>query len=87
MLANHVEAEVFRLLYVVNQSLVRGGGIEAVGPPALVQRAELEQVAVVQLPSHHTACVALGRELSHGCIAVHRIRFRAVLFQTYFECI
>ena len=47
MLANHIETEIFRLLYIIQQSLVCGSCIQSVGPPTLVQRSKLEQSLVI----------------------------------------
>ncbi|HKB39828.1 MAG TPA: hypothetical protein VKD72_25560, partial [Gemmataceae bacterium] len=46
MLADHVEAELLGDLDVVLQGLVGRGGVNAVGPESLVERADLEKGTV-----------------------------------------
>ena len=48
MFANHIEAPLLGLLDIEAQGLVGRGGVKAVRPPALVQRAKLEQDLIIQ---------------------------------------
>ena len=78
VLADHVESEVFRLDHIVFERFVGRGRIQAVGPPALVERAEMENILVIELQPHDSVGIAGGRILTHRCIAVHSIDLLAV---------
>ena len=85
MLANHIETEIFRLLYIIQQSLVCGSCIQSVGPPTLVQRSKLEQSLVIQFQAYDAIRVTTGGVLTHGSIAVHLIHYLASAFQSHFQ--
>jgi hypothetical protein len=42
MLANHVVAEILGLLDIELERVIRGSGVDAIGPEALIQRTNLE---------------------------------------------
>ncbi len=87
MLANHIEAPILGLVYVVYQSLVGRRGIQAVGPPALVKRLELEQRFIVELHTHYAALVAGSGEFAHSGIAAHLVEYLAPIGKTYFKVV
>ena len=71
VLANHVVAQLLRLLHVVGQRLVGGCCVESVGPVALVEQSEVEHVAVVQLHAPLAIVQLAGRNLAHGGVCLH----------------
>ena len=73
VLPNHIETQVLGFLDVVGQCLVGRCGVEAIRPPALVERTEMEDGKAIERETHDTAFVALRAEASHGKIAVHLI--------------
>ena len=73
VLTNHVEAQFLCLLYVKQQGLVGGGRVEPVGPPALVERAGLEERFVVQGQAHDAVLPAQGGEFPHRGVALHLV--------------
>ena len=78
MFADHIEAQLLREPDIVEQRLVGRGRVEAVGPPALVERAEMENILVIELQPHDSVGIAGGRILTHRGIAVHSIDLLAV---------
>ena len=65
MFANHVIAKIFCLLNVVPQSFVARSGVEAVAPPALIERAEHENRLVVEHQTHNAVLVLCSAEFAH----------------------
>ena len=85
--AYHVVTQILGLDDVECQRLVRGGCIEAVGPPALIQRAELEYRLVVQLQADDVVGIAADREFTHGRVTFHFVYFLAVAYQAYLHVV
>ena len=71
VLAYHVESKFLGLFDIVAQGFVRRCGIQTVGPPALVERTEMEDVFVVQLQAHVPFLVSSCGEFPHGGVAFH----------------
>ena len=85
VLADHVVAKVPGLDYVIFEGLVRGGGIEAVWPPALVQRAKLEIRLSVEPKALETVGIYyLGRS-PYGSITAHLVLHLATLYRLDFK--
>ena len=87
VLPGHVEAELLRHLDVVPQRLVGRGGVDAVGPKALVEGAELEEELVVEeeagdpilvLSERNLAQAEVARDLVHGLAALDEGDLEAV---------
>ena len=70
MLARQVEAQLLGHLDVVAQGFVRGGGIDAVRPEALIERAELEVRLVVEHEAREALVVLAQRDLAHAEVAL-----------------
>ena len=87
VLADHVEAPRFRLHDIIQQRLVRGSRVKPVGPPALIQRAVLEQVLVVQAHTHDAVGVTLGGYLTEGGVRFHLVHLLAILRQAHLHII
>ena len=81
MLADHVVAQLLGLHDVIAQRLVRGGSVEPVGPPSLVEGSELEEGPVVEHQPRDVVAVAARRELAHGRVARHAVHDAAVVAQ------
>ena len=79
VLADHIVAEVFGLDYVIFEGLVRGGGIKAVRPPALVQRAKLEIRLSVEPKALETVCVNHFGRSPYGSITANLVLHLATL--------
>ena len=79
VLAHHVEAVALHHHDVVGQCLVGRGGVDAVGPETLVERAHLEQVFVVQLHADESLVVFLHRDLAHAEVALHLVLLAAAV--------
>ena len=60
VLADHVETEILGFLDIVPKSLVRRSRVQSVRPPALVQRAELEERLTVE--SHQSRVLVLDEQ-------------------------
>ena len=60
VLADHVETEILGFLDIVPKSLVRRSRVQSVRPPALVQRAELEERLTVE--SHQFRVLVLDEQ-------------------------
>mmetsp|Transcript_4048 Transcript_4048/g.10334 ORF Transcript_4048/g.10334 Transcript_4048/m.10334 type:complete len:242 (+) Transcript_4048:1021-1746(+) len=73
VLSDHVEAHFLDHLDVPLERFLRGGRVEAVRPPALVQNAVLEDVLVVQLQPLHPVHVGSHGDLAHGRVAPHPV--------------
>ncbi len=73
VLADHVEAHVARFLDVKQQRRVGGRGVEAVRPPALVERAVLKHKFVVDQHPLDALGVGLAADLAHGEVASHLV--------------
>ncbi len=87
VLTDHVKAPILCFVNIVDQCFMRWSCIEAVRPPALIERAELEQILVVELQAHYTAVVTTCRELSHCGIASDFIYRLAILIERDIEII
>ena len=74
MLAYHIEAQFFSLDDVVSQCFVCRGCVESVRPPALVERAELEQRFSVQCHSLVVVRVSDHGNFPHCRIAFHPVQ-------------
>lgn len=85
VLADHIETEILRLLNVIQQGLVRRSRVQAVGPPTLVERTELEQCFIVQLQTHNPVRIPAGGILTHGRIAVHLVHNLASILQSHLQ--
>ena len=79
VLAHHVAAQVLHRLDVEVESLVAGGHIQAIGPPALVQRAHLEDLLVVQVDARQVVGILVHLNLAHAAVAVHLVGDCAIL--------
>lgn len=66
----HVEAPFADILYLPPESFVGGGGVDSVGPVALVQRPHLEYGPVVEGEPLHAVFI-LQRYLSHSGVALY----------------
>ena len=64
MFADHIESQLLREPDIVEQRLVGRGRVEAVGPPALVERAEMEERPAVERHALDTVGVAPGGDLA-----------------------
>ena len=73
MLANHVEPEVARFLNVKLEGFVGGGGVQAVGPPALVQRTKLEVGLSVKADAPESLRVTHLGALADGRVSLHGV--------------
>ena len=73
VLAGAVEAHLLRDLDVVLQGVVGGRGVEAVGPPALVERAVEERDLAVELDAGDAGLVLAHLDLAHAEVALHRV--------------
>ena len=78
MLAYHIEAQFLGLFDVESHCLGSRSGIESVRPPALVQRAELEEDFVVESQSLHSRLVSFFGNLAHCGITLHAVYDLAV---------
>ena len=88
VLARHVEAELFGDLNIVFERLVGGGGVDAVGPEALVERPAQEDRLAVEQDARHALLVRLADlDLAHAEIAVHGVGLLAVLAQLDVEVV
>src|SRR4051812_40304339 len=75
MLPDHVEAQVPCLFYVKPQCLISGGGIQAVGPPTLVERTILKQKLIIDQDPFYPVCIGSDRDLAHGEVAFYLIHY------------
>ena len=73
VLAHHVKAELLEGLDIGAQGLVGGRGVEAVGPPALVERADLEERLVVEEDAVGAGGIGLHFDAAHAEVALHRV--------------
>ena len=73
MLAYHIESQGLGHLYVIAESFVRGGGVQAVRPPALVKRAVLEQRLVVKAQDVESLGGFNQGTLPEGSVAVNSV--------------
>ena len=87
MLADHVVSEVFGLLDVEFQGLVRRGGIEAVRPPALVQRTIVEDMLPIETQPFITIFIDHHAHRTHGRIARYLIHLILPLAQAQPETV
>ena len=87
VLADHIVTQLLGLYDVERQRLVRRSGIESVGPPALIQRTELEQRFVVQFQTYDVVFVAADREFAHRRVALHLVHLPAVAHQRHFHIV
>ena len=69
VLADHIKAQGLGDLDIVGQCLVRRRGVQAVGPPSLVEGAELEQDFVVQQQLRTAVRILADRNLPHAEVA------------------
>ena len=81
MLADHIVAEGLGLLYVVAESFIRGGGVQAVRPPALVQRTKFEIRLAVETQAFMTSLIDHFLYLPQGAIAFHFVNNLSVALQ------
>ena len=87
VLADEVEAPVLGFLNVEGKGFVGGGGVEAVGPPALVERAVLEERLVVEGHPEYTVLVGGDPDLAHRAVAADAVHGLAVLDQADFQVV
>ena len=73
MLPDDVEAQLLRMPDIELQRVVGRRGVEAVGPPALIEKAELEKRLAVQKEPIDAGAVAAHRDAAHAEIAVDLI--------------
>ena len=72
---------------VIGEGLVGGGGVEAVRPPALVERAVHKEGAVVQLEAQDALCIRPFADLAHRTVALHVVHDLAVNTQADLQVI
>ena len=87
VLTDQIEAELFCFLHVIQHCFVRWRSIQPVGPPSLVERTKMKNVFVVELKTHETVFIPLGRYLTHGSIRFYTVGFLTIIIQHYFEVI
>ncbi len=87
MLTDHIETPILCLVNIIDHSLIRGGRVKPVGPPALVERAELEQVFVVKLKANNAIGIPFCRELTHGGITLHFVYRFTVIVERHFKIV
>ncbi len=73
VLADHIKSHCFCLFDVESESLIGGRGIQAIWPPALIQRSILKQKLIVQHHPLNAFVIRLHRDLSHGEITADLI--------------
>jgi hypothetical protein len=77
LFARHVETEFLHGFDVGAEGFVGRCGVEAVGPPALVERTELEVRTIVQQDAGAAVFVLAERDLAHGEVAIDLVDRRA----------
>src|ERR1051326_1377545 len=87
VLANHVEAERFHHLDVMTERVVRRRGVEAVGPPPLVEWTQHERRLSVQPNAHKASRIGATTDRSHAEVARYRIDDVTALAQRDLEVI
>ena len=85
MFADHVVAEGLGLFDVELQGLVGRGSVEAVGPPALVERAELENRLSVQTHPAEALVVEDYGRLAKGRVAFNAVEDLVSLLERYLQ--
>ena len=77
VLTYHVEAHLLGDLDIVEQCFVGGGGVDAIGPEALVERTYVEEGLVVE---EHAGVVAIlgERDLAHTEVTLDGINGLAI---------
>ena len=87
VLAEHVHAQGFDRFQVVAQGGVRRSGVEAVGPPALVEGPELEERFVVQEKPEIALAVFAQGDFPHPGVARDFVQRLAVLLEDSLEVV
>ena len=73
MLSEHIEAKILHGPDVINKCFVAGGGVQAVGPVALIQDAGLHIGAVIQENTAQAVAAGLDIAFAHGKITFHPV--------------
>ena len=87
MLAYHVESQLLGFYDVVHERLVGRGCVEPVGPPALIERSELETLPVVELQAQKSLLAADGGVLAHRGVAADPVDRLSAAEERRFEVV
>ena len=87
VLADHVVTQLLGLQNVEQQRFVGRCGEKSVGPPALVERAEVEERFVVERHAEDAALVALGSDLAHGGVRIDLVDGFPALPERHFHVV
>ena len=86
VLADHVEPHVPGDLNIVLHRLIRRRSVQPVGPPALIERAEMEQGLVVE--EHDLAVGAVAEaDLAHSEVALELVERLIVLVESQLQIV
>jgi len=77
MLAGHVEAQFLHHVDVIAKRLVGRGGVEPIGPEALIERAVLEIRLIVEHEAGDARRIFAQRNLPHADVGAHFILISA----------
>src|SRR5262249_6356362 len=87
VLAGHVEAELLGDLDIVAQSGVGRSSVQAIGPPTLIERAELEKRQIIEKQAVETVLATVHGDLAHAEIAGDLIDGLAIALELDLEIV